>query len=80
MCCSGAGLALLVLHSHRAWKLAGLALLAVPHVIGAPHPEVAGGNAPEELALAFIFATSLANAAFWLVLGAANGFFFKRLA
>lgn len=60
------------------WKLAGLALLVVPHVIGAPQPAVHGGVAPEELAQAFVHATAVANAVFWLALGGLTGFFYRR--
>ena len=64
----------------RGWqlKLVGLALLAVPHLVGAPQPEVHGSVAPEELARAFIHATALANAVFWLALGGLTGFFYRR--
>jgi cobalt transporter subunit CbtA len=59
------------------WKLAVL-LLVVPHLIGAPQPEVHGSVAPEELAQAFIRATAMANAVFWLALGGLTGFFYRR--
>nr|WP_029363603.1 CbtA family protein [Herbaspirillum lusitanum] len=64
----------------RAWwcKLLAVALLVVPHLVGAPQPEVHGGVAPEELAHAFIRATALANAVFWLALGGLTGFFYRR--
>lgn len=63
------GLALLVWA--RPWwlKVVGLIALAIPHVVGAPHPETAFALAPEALAQQFIVATAAANALFWLVLG-----------
>ncbi|MBP0599435.1 CbtA family protein [Herbaspirillum sp. LeCh32-8] len=60
------------------WKLLGALVLVVPHVIGAPQPEVHGSVAPEELAQAFIHATAVANAVFWLALGGLTGFFYRR--
>ncbi|WDZ94402.1 CbtA family protein [Herbaspirillum sp. WKF16] len=60
------------------WKLLGALVLVVPHVIGAPQPETHGGVAPEELAQAFIHATAIANAVFWLALGGLTGFFYRR--
>jgi predicted cobalt transporter CbtA len=36
--------------------------------------------APEELAQAFIRATAMANAVFWLALGGLTGFFYRRFA
>ncbi|AYR24995.1 CbtA family protein [Herbaspirillum rubrisubalbicans] len=64
----------------RGWpyKLVGVLLLVVPHLVGAPQPEVHGSVAPEELAQAFIHATALANAVFWLALGGLTGFFYRR--
>ncbi|WP_197034896.1 CbtA family protein [Herbaspirillum sp. RV1423] len=77
---TAAGLGLGVYARHWALKLLGLALLVVPHAIGAPHPAVHGGAAPEELAQAFIHATALANGVFWLTLGGLTGYFYKKFA
>lgn len=60
------------------WKLLGALVLVAPHIIGAPQPETHGGVAPEELAQAFIHATAVANAVFWLALGGLTGFFYRR--
>lgn len=74
---SGAGVAVLVFA--RQWlKLLGVAMLVMPHLIGAPQPEVAHSAAPHELAQAFIVATAIANAAFWLALGGFMGLFYKQ--
>ncbi len=77
---TAAGLALLAFAPRLIWKGAGIVLIVVPHVIGAPHPEAYGGQVPAELAAAFVAATLVTNAVFWLVLGGAAGFFFQRLA
>ncbi len=73
------GLALIFLT--RRWPLAavGVALLIAPHAIGAPQPEVPGGSAPEAMAHAFASATLVANAFFWVVLGASAGELYSRL-
>ncbi|MEX2648859.1 MAG: CbtA family protein [Alphaproteobacteria bacterium] len=73
------GLALLAFASRLPWKGAGIVLLFVPHLIGAPQPEHHGGLAPAELERAFITASLAANALFWLVLGALTGLAFDRL-
>lgn len=73
---TGVSLWLLVFVS-RAWKWAGLALLPLPYVYGAPQPAaghspVAGGPNAEMLARlheSFVWATSSTNLALWLVLG-----------
>ena len=70
------GLSLLIFA--RNWKLKwlGAVLLSVPHLIGAPQPQVHGSAAPIELAHAFIYATADANAVFWLALGSLVAFFY----
>lgn len=67
--CTGSGLALLAYGRH--WALFGLAgaLLALPHVIGAPHPDQFWGVAPPEVAGAFsarVLGTALVV---WALLG-----------
>jgi cobalt transporter subunit CbtA len=57
-----------------------VALIAAPHVIGAPQPQVAGGLAPEELEHKFILVAIATSLVFWLVLGMLTGAFFKRYA
>lgn len=68
----------------RMRNLAGLAIAAVligmPHVVGAPQPDVAGSLAPEELEHKFILVAIGSSLVFWLVLGVLTGAFFKRYA
>lgn len=78
--CTAGGLALAVFG--RGWGVRVLAapLLLAPHLIGAPQVEVHGSTAPAELAQAFVAASAVANAVFWLVLGGLFGFFQRRFA
>lgn len=75
---SAAGLALLVFGHGWLPRLAGVALLVAPHLIGAPRPDRHHALAPRELAESFETASLVANALFWLALGAAYGFFHRR--
>ncbi len=77
---TAAGLALLIFARHWATKILGAILLGVPHLIGAPQPAIHHSAAPVELAKAFIFATAIANAVFWISLGGLTGFFYKKMA
>ena len=77
--CSVAGVGLLLLAPRAAAKAGGAVLLVVPHLAGAPHPEVSGGLAPDGLADAFVVAAAATNAAFWLVLGVVAAVTFSRL-
>lgn len=74
------GLAFMFFFRQRAVKVLGAVLPIVPHLIGAPQPEVHGGAAPAALTQAFVIATFIANAVFWLGLGGLFGFFHRRLA
>ena len=63
----------------RVARLLGVVLLALPHLVGAPHPEAHDhGTAPAALALSFVFASLGAAAVFWVALGGSLGFFFAR--
>lgn len=72
------GLGLLVFGRSWALRVAGLVLLALPHLIGAPHPEVHQSLAPAELQAQFILASLLTNALFWSTLGLAAAWFHGR--
>lgn len=76
---SAAGLALIAFGKNWALRFLGAALLSIPHIVGAPHPdEYAVGGVPAELAAQFV-ATSLVTAGvFWLLLGALTGHFIGR--
>ena len=76
--CSAAGVGLLILAPKAPAKAGGAALLVLPHLAGAPHPEVEGGLAPGSLADSFVVASAATNAAFWLVLGVVASFAFTR--
>jgi cobalt transporter subunit CbtA len=74
------GLALLfyVRHENPLWAVVGLALIVLPHAIGAPQPEQHSAVAPEALIHRFIVATLMSNLLFWALLGALSGTFYKR--
>lgn len=77
---SAAGLALLI--PARPWwlRLAGLALLLIPHGIGAPQPAAESSLAPAALQTEFRIATAVGNAVFWLLLGALSALALQKLA
>ena len=74
------GLSLLAFAPKIALKALGVAIIVVPHAIGAPHPEIVeAGTVPAELAAAFVSATLVANLLFWLTIGGVSGYAFGRL-
>jgi len=60
-------------------KFFGAALVVLPHLFGAPQPEVHGGLAPEDLRSAFIFTSLITNAVFWVVLGLLSAYLFNKI-
>jgi cobalt transporter subunit CbtA len=61
------------------WRVLGVAVIVAPHWVPAPRPAVEGSLAPEELQSQFRLATTLCNACFWVLLGIATSFAFRRL-
>jgi cobalt transporter subunit CbtA len=76
----GLGLLFYVEEPKPLWVVAALAMIVVPHAIGAPQPAEYASVAPESLAHRFIVATMIASLLFWAVLGALSGYFYKRFA
>jgi predicted cobalt transporter CbtA len=61
------------------WWGIGFLLIALPHLIGAPQPEVGVSPVPEALARNFAVASVLVAAFFWVLLGGVQGYIFERL-
>jgi len=76
---TGMGLGLVFLVRKPLPALAGFALIALPHLYGAPQPSVQGSLAPAELARQFALAATLSSLVFWVVMGMLAGFFQQRL-
>jgi len=76
------GLAMMVFSSNRLWKIAGALLIAAPHAVGAPHPEMNDlyVGLPPELAAQFAVTSLVTVGLFWIALGALAGYFYDRFA
>jgi cobalt transporter subunit CbtA len=80
------GLSILYLASNS-FKVIGIAFLLLPHLIGAPHPEVQGFvnsdtaaiSALSQLEHQFLISTAWVNLVYWLVLGLISGLFAHKL-
>lgn len=72
-------MALLVLTRPWSYKLAGVALLVVPHLVGAPHVDAGAALAPDDLARRFVLAAAWTNGLFWVLLGGLSAWVFRRL-
>jgi len=74
---TGAGIALIAFG--KGWlPVAGVALVALPHLIGAPHLDTYFGVAPPELSAHFAARSLAAAAASWVALGALAGWLWHR--
>jgi len=73
-----AGLAAIVFGKDRLQWGAGALILGLPHIIGAPHPEVYGGVVPPELAAEFASRSLVVGAISWAILGAFCAFFWLQ--
>mgnify|MGYP001452231019 CR=1 FL=1 len=72
------GLALIFFAGPIGLKAAGLALMAAPHVVGAPSHTIEDGGILAELAAQFAVTTLLVTGLFWLLLGSLTGYFYRR--
>ncbi len=75
---SAIGLWLMIFREGWPMRIIGIMLLALPHVIGAPHPDAIGGAVPPELAGHFVAASLVTAAIFWAMLGWISGTLFER--
>jgi cobalt transporter subunit CbtA len=76
---TAAGLFLVVRVSTPAAITAGLGLLVVPHLIGAPHPDALTSGVPSELSGRFAAASLVVHAVAWSLTGVVAGYVWRRL-
>jgi cobalt transporter subunit CbtA len=70
---TGAGLALIAFRSSIPLAVLGIALIVLPHIIGAPQPESHESPIPADLHHQFVVAATVTNLIFWVVLGGIVG-------
>lgn len=56
----------------------GIAVIALPHIVGAPHPPTGSTQVPPELAAQFTVASIGSSAVFWVCLGWLAGTLYRR--
>ncbi len=72
------GLGLIFFARGAVWKALAVALIVLPHVIGAPHHALEPGLVPAALAAEFAVASLVTVGLFWLALGGLVGYFHER--
>jgi len=77
--CSAVGLYLIALRTEWTASIAGVALIAAPHVYGAPQPGNISSDVPAMLASEYATAALGTTLFFWLLLGGALGYFLSRI-
>ena len=56
----------------------GIALIAAPHVLGAPHPHALKSEVPAEIAGHFTASSLVVHAVLWVLVGAIAGYLWQR--
>ncbi|GLQ05959.1 CbtA family protein [Sneathiella chinensis] len=75
---TGAGL-WLIFQTSKGWSIvAGIVLLALPHLIGAPHPDELSSGVPSEIAAHFAASALVVHAITWALVGASVGLLWQR--
>ncbi len=74
-----AGLGLIFFARPVLLKVLGGALVMLPHLVGAPAREAASAPLPAELAAEFVVVSLVTTGLFWLLLGGAAGYVYRRL-
>lgn len=59
-------------------QLGGVILLCLPHLLGAPPPDIIQSSAPDALRQRFVWMSALTNGLFWLSLGGLSGWFLPK--
>lgn len=72
------GLALVFFSKQALWALAGVVLMVLPHIYGAPQPAEYKALAPESIEQQFVVAVVVTSLLFWAVLGSLSGYLYKR--
>lgn len=76
---TASGLGLVFLRRSLWASLLGLILMALPHLIGAPHLEEVRTNVPAALSHQFVVAVTLTSLLFWALLGSVTAVAYARL-
>jgi cobalt transporter subunit CbtA len=75
---TAAGLALAIFSRRPVLIVAGVVLILLPHVVGAPQHEPVSGLLPAEIAAQFAVASLVTVELFWMLLGGLTGYFYGR--
>ncbi|HEV2547874.1 MAG TPA: CbtA family protein [Stellaceae bacterium] len=76
---TASGLGLIAFGRGPAWRAAGIALLVLPHLVGAPLPAADAAGPSAQLGARFAAASLVIAAIFWAVLGSLGGWTYQRL-
>jgi cobalt transporter subunit CbtA len=75
---TGSGLGMVIFMRQATWRVFGVALIALPHMIGAPQQAEHVGLAPEALTHQFVVVATVTSLVFWVCLGTSTGYLFRR--
>ena len=76
---TASGLGLIAFGRGPTWRAAGIAVLVLPHLVGAPLPAAEAAGPSAQLGAQFAAASLVIAAIFWAVLGSLGGWIYRRL-
>jgi cobalt transporter subunit CbtA len=76
---TAAGLAAIAFGRTALWTAAGVALIVLPHIIGAPHTSETASRVPAEVAAHFVAVSLVIQALIWLIPASIAGFAVSKL-
>ncbi len=76
--CTAIGLGIFAFRQDWVWIIAGLILIILPHLYGAPQPLSHESVVPAHLAAEFVMATLVTSLVYWLFLGGLLGLLFGQ--
>jgi len=75
---SALGFSLLFFNKNTIIRFAGVLIIAIPHIIKAPLPNIHAGTAPYTMLQEFEYTSFITNAVFWILLSIITFLFFKK--
>ncbi len=76
---TASGIAMIALRKSIPYRTLGASLIALPHLIGAPHPQTIDSAVPAALAADFAANSLAMMALFWIILGVSLGWAMNRM-
>ena len=75
---SAIGFLILFFNKNNLFKLMAIFIIALPHIVGAPHSSIHAGTAPFEMLESFEISSFITNGIFWIILSIITVILFNK--